>query len=150
MCAVKRLLVVGLGSPHGDDRVAWKAAEGLENDRPDWTVRKASSAVDLFDWIEGVDRLIVIDACRGAGVPGSITRWRWPAVPLAALRGAGSHDLGLAEVLQTAKRLGTLPPHVEIIGIEVDSCEPGAGLSQVAEWSAGKLVAELCGDAAQA
>lgn len=150
MCAVTRLLVVGLGSPHGDDRVAWKAAEALECDRPDWIVRKAASAVDLFDWMDGVDRLIVIDACRGAGVPGSIMRWRWPAVPLAALRGTGSHDLGLAEVLQTAMRLGTLPPQVDIIGIEVGSCRPGEELSATAETSTGRLVAELCGDAAHA
>ncbi|MCC7424784.1 MAG: hydrogenase maturation protease [Planctomycetaceae bacterium] len=143
MCAVSQQLLVGLGSPHGDDRVAWTVAEELESSRPDWIIRKASTAVDLFDWLEGVDRLIVIDACRGAGAPGSIVRWRWPAVPLTALRGAGSHDLGLAEVLQTATRLGTLPSRVEIIGIEIGACRCGEGLSEAAAASVEKVVAEL-------
>lgn len=150
MCAVTRVLVVGLGSPHGDDRVAWRAAEALQSGRPDWIVRKASSAIDLFDWMESVDRLIVIDACRGAGVSGAIMRWRWPAVPLVALRGTGSHDLGVAEVLQIATRLGTLPPQVDLIGIEIGPCDVGKGLSPVAETSAERLVAELCGEATHA
>jgi hydrogenase maturation protease len=143
MCAVIHQLVVGLGSPHGDDSVAWQVVDALASSRSEWLARKASSAVDLFDWLEGVARLIIVDGCHGAGPPGTITRWRWPAVPLAALRGTGSHDVGLAEVLQTATRLGTLPAQVDIIGIEVGSCRSGEELSSVAATSVDTLVAEL-------
>jgi hydrogenase maturation protease len=138
----KRLLV-GLGSPHGDDQIGWRIAESLTGvDNVDERVRTAATPADLLDWLEGIDRLIVIDACQNDGAPGAIHRWRWPDAP--AIRHAtSSHDLGLIEVLNIASRLGQLPALVEVFGIEIVQAGPGAPISPALENVLPRLVASF-------
>ena len=116
-------LFVGIGSPHGDDRIGWRIADLLGTRMPpDISIRKAATPSDLLDWLEGIDRLIICDAClsRG-GTPQDevhLHRWEWPTLEIAALRSAGTHAFGLPQVLQLAERLGTLPPDVTVLGLE--------------------------------
>ena len=116
-------LFVGIGSPHGDDRIGWRIADLLRTHMPpDISIRKATTPNDLLDWLEGIDRLIICDACLSrCGTPQDdvhLLRWDWPTLELAALRSAGSHAFGLPQVLQLAERLGTLPPVVTVLGLE--------------------------------
>lgn len=114
-------LIVGIGSQHGDDQAGWLIAERLSAglDQPRMSVRTAASPVQLLDWLGGVDRLIVCDACRGLGRIGEVRRWVWPAKELIEASWSGTHDLSLSMTLQLAGSLGRLPRDVVIWSVEV-------------------------------
>ena len=139
-------LLVGLGSPHGDDQLGWRIAQVIEpGNRPNLMVRVARSPIEVLSWLEGVNWLIVCDACQGAGTLGSWHHWHWPTDDLVPLHFAGSHDLGLAAVLTLADRLGQLPEQVSIWAIEADLLRSsptsiGAGLSAEVERAVPQVV----------
>ena len=124
-------LICGLGSAHGDDQIGWRVAEKLAKIvvGDDIIIRAVRSPIELLDWLAGVDRLIVCDACQRIGLPGTIHRWQWPDVPHRRLRSAGTHDLDLAAVLALAEPLGLLPAEVIIWGIEAAVYLPGSPLT---------------------
>lgn len=113
-----RTLIVGLGSDFGDDRLGWIAAERLAEQLPTCRVCRVRAPLDLLDHLDGVERLHVIDACRGAGPAGTIVRRDWPADDIATVRFVGTHDFGLVAALQLAERLQRLPPRVTIWCVE--------------------------------
>jgi hydrogenase maturation protease len=123
-------LFVGLGSDQGDDRAGWLAAQELiYSGTSEFAVRHARSPLDILDWLSGVRRLGICDACRGAGPVGTWRRWVWPQAELPVVHASGSHDLGLTSALHLAAQLGTLPEEVLIWGIEILSSEPGRAIS---------------------
>ena len=129
-----RMLFVGIGSPHGDDRIGWCIADSLQQSvRMDIDIRKAAIPGDLLDWLDGVRHLIVCDACFAAGDSNSdepvMHRWDWPTAEVTGLRSANSHAFGLSQVLQLTQRLGTLPEDVTVIGIEGQCYDAFAELS---------------------
>jgi len=143
----RRVLLVGIGSPHGDDQAGWLIAERLR-DRVeiDVEVKQASTPSHLLDWLDKVDRLIVCDACldrrqkdadrQNAQKPGEeprAFRWEWPTPEVSRLRSAGSHAFGLPEVLQLAERLGRLPASVTVFGIPGAMFDSFSGLSSGVE-----------------
>lgn len=139
-------LIVGLGSDHGDDQAGWRAAERLARIPGAPVVRLARSPCDLLDWLDGVERLVVCDACQPNGVPGAVHRWDWPTDELSRLHSASSHDLGLAQVLSLASCLGRLPPRVVVWGIEIEHCGRHAPLSPSVQKNLPGLVARIQGE----
>lgn len=141
-------LLVGLGSPHGDDRIGWLVIERLRSMPLDGiTLRQARSPLDLLDWLEGIERLVVCDAARGTGPPGRTRHWVWPVAELDAWQGSGSHDFSLPQVLELAEHLGLVhtgsindseshankPPRVELWTVEGHNDNPGECLSTEVE-----------------
>ena len=114
-----RTLIVGIGSPYGYDRLGWRVAESVKcRARPDLTVRAARSPSEIFDWMDGVERMLICDACQGSGPAGTWRCLPWPTDAVELTHANGSHDLGLAAVLTLAERLGQLPPRTLIWVIE--------------------------------
>jgi hydrogenase maturation protease len=113
-------LIVGLGSAHGDDQFGWRVAEQLASApaMENLIVRKARSPAELLDWLAGIERLIVCDACQSLGSPGRVHRWFWPEAELSTVGSSGSHDLSLPSALALAHELGQLPPFVLIVAAE--------------------------------
>jgi hydrogenase maturation protease len=139
MSETARTLIVGLGSPHGDDQVGWHVAEAL---RPrvaglaDVAVRTAPVPLDLLDWLEGFDCLHICDACCSEQPPGTLHRLTIGgsggdneplrgALELATLRCGGSHDFGLPAVLELAERLDCLPVRVVVHAVSGCRFDPG-------------------------
>jgi hydrogenase maturation protease len=144
-------LYVGIGSSHGDDRAGWLVADALADstaraqtaDMAEFKVCKASTPADLLDWLNGARRLIICDAVRGAGAPGTLHRWQWPDARLGQVRSAWSHDFGLAAVLELAASLGRLPPEVVVWGIEGAQALPNDRISQAVETALPELIARV-------
>ena len=143
-----RTLVVGIGSPHGDDQAGWRVVDRLAADLDDESiaVRRATSPVHLLDWLEHIDRLILCDACRGLGQVGELRRWEWPNSELAEGAWSGTHDLSLTAALQLAERLGRLPQDVVIWSVEAASGDPLSGLSPPVTTVLPQLVSHLANE----
>jgi len=138
-------LIAGIGSPHGDDQAGWRVAERLasECDSAQLTVCSVKSPVALLDWLDGIRRLIICDACQGLGRIGEVRRWVWPDCELASVAWSGTHDLPLPAVLQLADRLGRLPQSVVIWSVEGAESETLTPLSAEVAAALPKLVADI-------
>lgn len=126
------LLIVGIGSPHGDDRFGWEVVRRLTalwpnaardafrscEDAVPSALRELASPIDLLHELDGCERLVICDACRGLSEPGEVRSFEWPSDSIESLSGSGSHDFSLVDALRLAERLGRLPASVTIWVVE--------------------------------
>jgi hydrogenase maturation protease len=127
------LVLVGLGSPHGDDQVGWLAVDRARSRLPaDVSVYKVGGGIELVNLLEGYEEAIVVDAAEPAGQPGRLRFFDWPCPDLAELRPLSTHGLGLAEAIQLAETLQVVPSRVHIVTLEAQAAEPGTPLSETA------------------
>jgi hydrogenase maturation protease len=128
-----RRLVIGVGNPErGDDGAGRQVARRLavRCDDSIETRECGGEATSLMDAWSGTDVVVVVDACRGAGPPGSVhTFGAGDALHLATLRHASTHSLGVAAAIGLARALGSLPEHLVIHAIEAGPRDEGEGLS---------------------
>lgn len=137
--------VAGVGSPHGDDAVAWAVLRRLREHlktRPDVELYELDGGQRLLDMLDGRGTLLLVDALAGAE-PGTIHRFDWPDSRVARMRPGSTHNLCPAEALALAATLGTLPPRVVLFGIEADCFDAGAGLSHAAAGTVTRAVYQL-------
>lgn len=122
--------VLGFGSAHGDDAAGWRLVERLQN-LPDINAFALRQTVQTLDFFENCSSAVLIDACAGGGVPGTISRLAWPDPRIDVRHARSTHGISIGEVLQLAASLSVLPPTVVIYGVEVDprKCRPGLPLS---------------------
>ncbi|MEQ6342016.1 MAG: hydrogenase maturation protease [Gammaproteobacteria bacterium] len=125
--------IIGIGSPFGDDRLGWEAAEavrrsGLLGHFPQGLVsvqccdRPASGLLMLM---EGASHVILIDAMRSGAVPGTVRRLQDEEIEMEAAL-LSSHGFGVAESLALGRTLGMLPARLVLYGVEVcnlDQCD---------------------------
>lgn len=143
-----RTLVLGVGNLLlGDDGAGIHAVERLaERNLPSFVkVRDAGTpGWGLPAWFEGHEKVIIIDAVRMGGVPGSWKRFNPEAVRLFASDEVLSlHEPGLANGLALAEALGALPEDIVIYGIEPDECNVAEGLSPAIQQALVPLVEEI-------
>jgi hydrogenase maturation protease len=141
-----RTLVVGIGSPHGDDAVGWEIARRVEA----WAdnaieVRQARTPTVLLDWLAAVDQLEVCDAVlAGSLTAGAVHHWRWPDAEIERTPFCTSHDLSLPAVLRLAEALGQLPRQVRIWGVAINPGKPFESLSSSAIAAADVAARRIC------
>jgi hydrogenase maturation protease len=126
--------IVGLGSPNGDDQFGWLVVERLAAEisqcrLSDVITHRAAAPVQVLDWLDGIDRLLLIDACRGQNALGSLIRLEWPAQEIEQISGSGTHDYTIWQTLNLASRLDTLPRHCHLWCAAEQQCEPLQPLS---------------------
>ncbi len=123
-------LLAGIGSSHGDDRVAWNVLEQIAPISPHVEILPLADPSRLLDHLQGAEQLILIDAMQTGRAAGSVLRLTWPdALLVAASLGRSSHGMGLGAVLALADRLGKLPARVVVFGIEGGNWNQGHDLS---------------------
>ena len=97
-------VIVGLGSPHGDDQLGWVAIDRLRPRLPAGiAAHKVRGGIELLECLEGQDAAVVIDAAAPAGRPGTIRSFAWPSPELAGCAPWSTHGLGLVEALRTGR-----------------------------------------------
>lgn len=142
-----RTLVVGIGSPHGDDQVGWIVARELATVMTgEVEVRTLTQPAGLLDGLHDVDHLVVCDACCSGRAAGELIRWTWPDPSIVIPERSGSHDLTLPFVLALAKRLGKLPERVTLWGVELGSDSPTAPLSMAVQNAVPGIVRTIVED----
>jgi hydrogenase maturation protease len=124
------VLLLGVGSNHGDDRAGCEVAARLQNEPLDGLEAEAvGTPLSLLDRDLECELLVLVDSCRGAGAPGSVHRFTWQERRLDVAWGVSSHGVGLVHALHLARSFGRLPPEIVLIGIEAGSSDRGMELS---------------------
>lgn len=81
--------------------------------------------LDLLPRLEGIDKLLVIDALQMGAEPGEIFRLEGEEVPRAFANKLSVHQMGLQDLLAVAELQGHLPSHLVVWGAQAGSIEMG-------------------------
>jgi hydrogenase maturation protease len=114
--------IVGLGSPHGDDRVGWEVVTALAGASlpPRVELRMcATPATDLIPALCGAKRAVLVDAVAGAPA-GTVLRGGRGALA-AGRAGLSSHGVAIGTLLDLAEACGVLPAELAWVGVTVDA-----------------------------
>lgn len=130
-----RIMVAGIGSPHGQDIAGWLVIDKLEKNfspRLSSLVEcfKLQTPMDLIDRIElspaansnMQQTWILVDACLGLDA-GSAQRWTWPEIPNEPVTRSSTHALGLIDTIRLAESLGILSKQVWIYGVSTEDLQ---------------------------
>ncbi len=146
------ILVVGVGNELlSDEGVGVHVARRLSalmKKLPPW-VEVIDAGTALFDVLGELplhSHVILVDAMRGGGEPGSIYRLDKGA-ELADRGEPGTptslHQWGVVETLRAARTLGLESRNLTVIGIEPETLEPSTDLSPAVAGAAERVVAML-------
>lgn len=128
----KKTLIVGIGNLlYRDDGIGAQIIEEMKKMRlPDQIelLDMGTSTMDLIYHLEDVNRLIVIDAIKAGGTPGTIYRLKPDDLLPSKNRPVSLHDIGLLETLNMAKRRGQEVDTI-VIGVEPKILDWGLELS---------------------
>jgi hydrogenase maturation protease len=140
----ERPLIVGVGNAlRGDDGVGPFVAEALAAKGLAAHVH-AGDGTGLMDLFETHGQIILIDATRSDAAPGTLIVLDAIADRLPAdLFHYSTHRFGLAEAVETARALGTLPKSLLVYGIEGTDFSAGDRLSPVVREMADKLITRI-------
>lgn len=123
----KPVRVIALGSPNGDDRLAWAVVDRLRqlpefdqvlSDRVSLVECDRPGAI-LVEHLAAEGFALIVDALVDGGPPGRILRVdSLRRIPLSDT--AGSHGFGLADSLRLAEMLGCLRAPWLLLGITIE------------------------------
>jgi len=132
---LNKTLILGVGNYIlSDDGLSIHVLERLQADNliPDeiQMIDGGTCGLDLLQYLEGVSNLIIIDAIKTRdGIPGSIVRLEGNQVPAYLSLKISPHDIGLPDLLATAKLRDLYPEKIVVFGIQPASLELGVELS---------------------
>ena len=147
--------MIGVGNPLRGDDGAGRAVARLLAGRPALSharsaipslvvLESSGEATSLLEAWAGFDDVVLVDACRGAGPPGSIHVFSADeADRIASLRHASSHSLGVAAAIGLARALGTLPARLLVHAVEARNTTEGDRLSPEVDVAVRRLAALL-------
>ena len=140
----KHIVVLGVGNILlSDEGVGVHVANKLmEMNLPSGVevVEGGTDGFGLMNVVVGADRLIVVDAVKGGGPPGSIYRFDIkdaPSYPDAFKTSV--HQIGILEVVNLSELVGKTP-ETTIIGVEPKSVDTGMELSPEVQAKLPKII----------
>jgi hydrogenase maturation protease len=132
LMAIPRIVVIGVGNLlMKDEGIGIHAVKALQETGlpPDVELIDGGTSPDLIAYTRAGDKVIIIDAARAGGEPGSIYRYR--PEDLASTKGTltSAHEMGVAENLKLMELSGNEPRETVVIGIEPKEIDWGTELS---------------------
>lgn len=88
-----------------------------------------AAGLDLIPFIEGREKVLMVDAVNFDQEPGYIDTLENEAIPVKLATKASMHHLGLMDVLSIVKLSGNYPKEICIIGIQPKSLELGLDMT---------------------
>jgi hydrogenase maturation protease len=127
-----RIVVIGVGNLLlKDEGIGIHIIKSLQEFAlpPDVRLIDGGTSPDLIAYTRAGDKLIIVDAARAGGEPGTI--YRFHPRDLAAEKGAltSAHELGVEQNLKLMSLMGHEPRETVIIGIEPREIDWGMELS---------------------
>ncbi len=102
--------------------------------------------LDLLPKLEGMDRLLVIDALEMGAEPGTIFRLAGREVPRAFAGKLSVHQMGLQDLLAVAELQGNLPAEVVFWGVQPASIDMGLELTPAVAGSLEETLGQVIGE----
>lgn len=81
--------------------------------------------LDLLPYLEGVDRLLVVDAVETDEAPGTVVRMSGDDIPLTLATKVSPHQMGLKDLLLVAELQGHAPEEMVLLGVQPVSTAMG-------------------------
>ncbi|MDH4281408.1 MAG: HyaD/HybD family hydrogenase maturation endopeptidase [Myxococcales bacterium] len=139
------VLVLGLGNVVcTDDGAGIAALYKLirEYDLPEGVVALdgGTLGLSLLPLVDSADRVILVDAIKADGPPGTQVRIEGDEVAPAVYERLSPHQIGVADLLAGASLLGRYPESVVVIGVVPGSIELGTERTPAVEASIPELV----------
>lgn len=88
-----------------------------------------SAGLDLLEYFEGRDKVLIVDAVDFGREPGYIDTLENEAIPARFGTKMSMHHLGLLEVISVTKLMGALPKELCLIGIQPKTIELGLDMT---------------------
>lgn len=104
--------------------------------------------LELLDNLKGRDLLIIIDAMKNGGLPGSVYRLADREVPAHFNTRITPHQLGISDLLATLGLMDSLPSRLVLFGVEPGDLSTGLGLSALVEQGLARVVMEVAAELA--
>ncbi len=122
------ILVLGLGNAlMADDAFGVRVAEHLQTHyrfpAGVAVLDGGTLGLDLLPRLEGVERLLLVDAVDMQAKPGSVFRLEGDEVPRAFANKLSVHQMGLKDLLAVAELQGDLPGEIVFWGVQPGSVE---------------------------
>jgi len=95
--------------------------------------------LDILPYLEGIDRLLVVDAVETGDPPGTLIRMTGDDIPLALATKVSPHQMGLKDLLLVADLQGYAPREMVLWGVQPGSIEMDIELSPEVAGSMGAL-----------
>ena len=146
----EEIAVIGIGNEYrGDDGVGIFIVRQLKAKNPPKTRIELNSreGISLMDSWSDSDTTILVDAVKSGAFPGKIYRLHMHTpIHLNGVLASSTHSLGIAEAIQLASTLKSLPRCLIFYGIEGQCFEPGRGLSPKVKAAAEKVLEKVMWD----
>jgi hydrogenase maturation protease len=122
----KSVVVIGVGNPdRGDDVAGRLVARRLAGRVP--VLEQSGEATALVESLREAGFAILVDACSSGAPAGTVRRFDASVARLPArTAGWSSHGLSLADAVELARTLGTLPARCVVYSIEGRAFSAGA------------------------
>lgn len=138
-------LVLGIGNlVMSDDGVGVKVVQKLQREfRFDDSVEimdGGTLGLDLLPKLEGIDRLILVDAVETGREPGTCVRMSGDELPIALETKVSPHQMGLKDLLSVAELMGHAPREMVLIGVQPGSIEMDTELTPEVEAKVDVLI----------
>ena len=139
-----KVLVLGIGNlVMSDDGVGVKVVQKLQREyRFAETVEimdGGTLGLDLLPKLEGIERLIVVDAVETGQKPGTCVRLVGEELPIALETKVSPHQMGLKDLLSVAELIGHSPREMVLIGVQPGSIEMDTELTPEVEAKVDEL-----------
>jgi hydrogenase maturation protease len=142
---VRPTLILCLGNPLlGDEGIGVRVAEelkGLELPGGVSVVEGGTAGLRLIGWMEGYQRVIIVDAADMGQPPGRVVRFTPLEARFKTVEAPLSlHQIGLAEALALAEALEMSPDEFIIIGVQPGRMEMSGELSPEVEGAIPQVI----------
>ena len=98
---------------------------------------------DLLNFLQGVEKLIVVDAIEGKAIPGTFFVFKNEEVKTYFKRKVSGHEAGIQEVLAWFELMGKPLKEITVIGVQPQSLDTGLELTPLVKKMVPKAVEEV-------
>ncbi len=148
-----RVAVVGVGNillqDEGIGIHVIRALQKVIGDRSDVELIDGGTSPDALLGLEAVPRLILVDATRGGGPPGSIYRFHPSDISVEYQTITSLHQMGLLDSLKMMQLSGNQPDEIIIIGVEPKEIDWGLELTPELREKLPQIVTAVMDDLAR-
>jgi hydrogenase maturation protease len=103
--------------------------------------------LNLLPYIEDAERVILVDAIRGEGPPGTFVRLSGDEVGPAVADRLSPHQVGVSDLIEAARWRGRLPKTLVLLGLVPESLGLGVDRSPAVEEMIPELVLRVVAEA---